>query len=111
MAVRLETRVRRLDHRVYEFAWQLPFEYKVRGNTGKWLLRQVLYRHVPQALVDRPTRGLAVPLASWLRGPLRDWAEALLDPTRLRQDGWFEPEPTVRKRRAHEIRRAPGRTK
>lgn len=101
MAVSLETRVPLIDHRVYEFAWQLPFNYKVRGNTGKWLLRQLLYRHVPQALVDRPKRGFAVPLSTWLRGPLRDWAEALLDPVRLRQEGWFEPEPILRKWREH----------
>lgn len=101
MAVGLETRVPLIDHRVYEFAWRLPFEYKVRGNTGKWLLRQVLHRHVPQALVDRPKRGFAVPLASWLRGPLREWAEALLDPARLRQEGWFEPEPILQKWREH----------
>ena len=101
MAVSLETRVPLLDHRVYEFAWRLPFEYKVRGDTGKWLLRQVLYRHVPQTLVDRPKRGFAVPLASWLRGPLRDWAESLLDPVRLRQEGWFEPEPILQKWREH----------
>ena len=101
MAVSLETRVPIIDHRVFEFAWQLPFNYKVRGGTGKWLLRQLLYRHVPQTLVDRPKRGFAVPLASWLRGPLRDWAEALLDPARLRQEGWFEPEPILRKWREH----------
>ncbi|OZI38789.1 asparagine synthase (glutamine-hydrolyzing) [Bordetella genomosp. 5] len=101
MAVSLETRVPLIDHRVFEFAWQLPFNYKVRGGTGKWLLRQLLYRHVPQTLVDRPKRGFAVPLASWLRGPLRDWAEALLDPARLRQEGWFEPEPILRKWREH----------
>lgn len=101
MAVSLETRVPLIDHRVYEFAWSLPFNYKVRGNTGKWLLRQVLYRHVPQALVDRPKRGFAVPLSSWLRGPLRDWAEALLDPARLRQEGWFEAEPILRKWQEH----------
>ncbi|MGE8636930.1 MAG: asparagine synthase (glutamine-hydrolyzing), partial [Achromobacter piechaudii] len=88
MAVSLETRVPLIDHRVYEFAWSLPHQYKVRGNTGKWLLRQVLHRHVPQALVDRPKRGFAVPLAAWLRGPLREWADALLDPARLRQEGW-----------------------
>lgn len=102
MAVSLETRVPLLDHRVYEFAWRLPFRYKVRGSTGKWALRQLLYRHVPQALVDRPKRGFAVPLASWLRGPLRDWAEALLDPVRLRQEGWFEPEPILRKWSQHQ---------
>ncbi|MFU1913181.1 asparagine synthase (glutamine-hydrolyzing) [Bordetella avium] len=102
MAVSLETRVPLIDHRVYEFAWSLPFNYKLRGGTGKWLLRQVLYRHVPQSLVDRPKRGFAVPLASWLRGPLRDWAEALLDPARLRQQGWFEPEPILRKWREHQ---------
>lgn len=101
MAVSLETRVPLLDHRVYEFAWRLPFEYKVRGDTSKWLLRQVLHRHVPQSLVDRPKRGFAVPLASWLRGPLREWAESLLDPTRLRQEGWFEPEPILHKWREH----------
>ena len=101
MAVSLETRVPLIDHRVYEFAWSLPHQYKVRGGTGKWLLRQVLHRHVPQALVDRPKRGFAVPLAAWLRGPLRDWAEALLDPARLRQEGWFEPEPILRKWREH----------
>lgn len=101
MAVSLETRVPLIDHRVYEFAWSLPFKYKVRGGTGKWLLRQVLHRHVPQSLVERPKRGFAVPLAAWLRGPLRDWAEALLDPARLRQQGWFEPEPILRKWREH----------
>ncbi len=101
MAVSLETRVPILDHRVYEFAWRMPFQYKVRGSTGKWALRQLLYRHVPQSLVDRPKRGFAVPLASWLRGPLRDWAEALLDPVRLGQDGWFEPEPILRRWREH----------
>lgn len=101
MAVGLETRVPMLDHRVYEFAWSLPARYKVRGNTGKWLLRQVLYRHVPQAMVDRPKRGFSVPLAAWLRGPLRDWAEALLDESRLRQQGVFAPEQIVQKWREH----------
>src|SRR5690606_19440291 len=101
MAVSLETRVPLLDHRVYEFAWRLPFEYKVRGNTGKWLLPQVLYRHVPQALVDRPQRGFDVPLASCLRGPLRTWRDALLAQARLREDGCFKPEPNLHKWRDH----------
>ncbi|MBJ7263120.1 MAG: asparagine synthase (glutamine-hydrolyzing) [Burkholderiaceae bacterium] len=101
MAVSLETRVPLLDHRVYEFAWGLPEHYKLRGNTGKWLLRQVLHRHVPRELVERPKRGFAVPLAEWLRGPLREWADALLDESRLRQQGLFQPEPIVRKWREH----------
>lgn len=102
MAVSLETRVPMLDHRVYEFAWSLPMQYKIRGGTGKWALRQLLYRHVPQALVDRPKKGFAVPLAAWLRGPLRDWAAELLDERRLREQGLFHPEPILRKWREHQ---------
>ena len=101
MAVSLETRVPLLDHRVYEFAWRLPARYKVRNQTGKWLLREVLYRHVPRAMVDRPKRGFSVPLAKWLRGPLAEWADALLDESRLRQQGIFHPEPIVHKWREH----------
>ena len=101
MAVSLETRVPLLDHRVYEFAWGLPAHYKVQGDTGKWLLRQVLYRHVPRELIERPKRGFAVPLADWLRGPLRPWADALLDESRLRQQGLFVAEPIVRRWREH----------
>ena len=86
MAVSLELRVPLVDHRVMEFAWTLPASLKVRGGTGKWLLRQVLYRLVPREMIDRPKQGLSVPLGSWLRGPLREWAEDLLAPARL-EDG------------------------
>ena len=83
MAPALEVRVPLLDHRVVEFAWRLSRGMKIRGGTGKWALRQVLARHVPRELVERPKQGFSVPLASWLRGPLRDWAEDLLDPAQL----------------------------
>jgi asparagine synthase (glutamine-hydrolysing) len=90
MAVALEARVPLLDHRVVEFCWRLPRDTMVRGNTSKWILRQVLYRHVPPALIERPKMGFGIPLGEWLRGPLRGWAESLLDETRLREAGLLD---------------------
>lgn len=101
MASSLETRVPMLDHRFVDFALGLPVEWNVQGNVGKQLLRQVLYRHVPQALVDRPKRGFAVPLAAWLRNELKEWADALLDPVRIRQEGFWNPEIIRRTWAAH----------
>ena len=91
MAVSLEGRVPFLDHRIAEFAWRLPLSWRVRGREGKWILRQVLYNYVPRELVERPKAGFGIPLDSWLRGPLRDWAEALLDEGRLRREGLLDP--------------------
>ena len=93
MGVSLEARVPILDHRVVEFAACVPISMKICSGQGKWLLRQVLYRYVPRELVEKPKMGFSVPIEEWLRGPLRDWAEGLLDPDRLRREGFLRPEP------------------
>jgi asparagine synthase (glutamine-hydrolysing) len=93
MAASIETRVPMIDHRIVELAWRMPLDFKIRNGQGKWLLREVLYRHVPKELIERPKQGFGVPLDSWLRGPLREWAESLIDAGRLRQEGYFHPAP------------------
>lgn len=101
MANSLETRVPLLDHRVVEFAWRLPLHMKIRDGQGKWVLRQVLYKHVPKAMIERPKKGFSIPLATWLRGPLRYWAEALLNESRLKDEGYLNPGPIRKAWLAH----------
>lgn len=89
----LETRVPLLDHRVVELSWKIPLNMKINNGIGKWILREVLARHVPREYFERPKKGFSVPLSHWLRGPLRDWAESLLDEQRLLNEGYFSPKP------------------
>ncbi len=106
MAVALEAREPLLDHRLVEFAWRLPLRFKFDGAGGKLLLRRVLYRYVPRQLVDRPKMGFEIPLAAWLRGELREWAEALLEPKRLAADGIFAVGQVRKLWDEHQARRA-----
>ena len=91
MAVSLETRVPFLDHAIFEFAWQLPLAFKVKGTCGKLILRDILYRHVPQKLIERPKMGFGIPYGEWLRTDLKEWASELLHPEKISQQGYLNP--------------------
>jgi asparagine synthase (glutamine-hydrolysing) len=101
MAVSLETRVPLLDPNVAAVAWSIPTSVHLKDGRGKWILRTLLERHVPKPLFDRPKSGFAVPVSRWLRHELKDWAAALIDPARLRREGYFSPEPIERRWRQH----------
>ena len=91
MAVSLETRAPLLDHELVELAWKIPMKYKYKDGEGKWILKQILYSYIPEELVNRPKMGFAVPIATWLRGSLKDWGEELLDVRKLSSQGYFNP--------------------
>ncbi len=101
MSVSLETRAPYLDHRLVEFALRLPLELKMRSGTTKWILRRLLSRHVPDDLFERPKRGFGIPVDEWLRGPLRSWAEELLAPSRLKDQGYVRPDAVEQAWKAH----------
>jgi len=102
MGVSLETRVPFLDHNLIEFSWKIPLHMKILEGEGKWLLKEVLYKYVPRKLVDRPKMGFGIPIDSWLRGPLREWGESLLDENKLRKQGYLNPEPIRKKWSEHQ---------
>ena len=101
MGVSLETRIPFLDHHVVEFAYKLPLSMKIRNGEGKWILKKVLDRYIPRELMERPKMGFGVPIDLWLRGPLRDWAESLLDESRLKKEGFFHAESIRKKWNEH----------
>lgn len=101
MGASLEARVPFLDHRVVELAWRIPIHMKIREGQSKWILRKILYKYVPRELIERPKSGFSIPLDSWLRGPLRDWGEALLDKDRLKSEGFFNPKQIRLKWKEH----------
>jgi asparagine synthase (glutamine-hydrolysing) len=101
MAVSLETRVPFLDHRVAELAARIPMGMKVRGGKGKHILRELLYREAPRALFERPKAGFGIPVGEWIKGPLRPWAEDLLDRSRMASEGWFDPAIVHRRWQEH----------
>lgn len=105
MAVSLEVRVPLLDHRVVELSWRLPLRLKLRGGTGKWLLRQIAYKYVPERLLQRPKMGFGVPIDDWLRGPLKDWASDLLSPSALGRSNLLDPAPIAIKWDQHQTGR------
>lgn len=102
MAVSLEARVPLLDHRVVEFAWGLPQDYKIHQGQGKWILREVLYKYVPKSLIERPKMGFGVPIDQWLRGPLKEWAGDMFSPAVLNRFDLIDPEPVQQKWREHQ---------
>lgn len=101
MSVGLEVRSPLIDHTLVEFSWQLPQRFKIRQGQQKWLLRRLLGRYLPATLIDRPKTGFMIPLAEWLRGPLRDWAEDLLDAKQMESAGWLNPEPIRQRWQQH----------
>jgi len=101
MGVSLEGRVPFLNHKVVEFAWRLPLEYKLRKGNAKWCLKEILYKHIPRSLIERPKMGFGVPIDEWLRGPLKEWASALLNEDRLTKEGFFDPKPICKMWKEH----------
>ena len=102
MGVSLEGRVPFLDHNIVEFAWRVPTKYKYRHKKGKWLLRQVLYRYIPKELTERPKSGFTLPLSDWLRGPLNEWAEGLINIDRLKDEGVLDSDLVNKKWKEHQ---------